>query len=41
MLHTYNLTANVPTKCQIPTPYSFQDIALTRLKYYFNKMAQT
>ena len=29
-LHTYNPPTNVPTKYQLPTQYSFQDIARTR-----------
>ena len=29
MLHTYNPLSNVPTKYQLHTPYSFQDIVRT------------
>ena len=29
-LHTYNPLTNVPTKYQLPTPYSFRDIAWTK-----------
>ena len=28
-LHTYTPLTNVPTKYQLPTPYSFQDTAQT------------
>ena len=30
ILHIYNPLTNVPTKCQLPTPYRFRDIAWTR-----------
>ena len=30
MLYTHKPSTNVPTKYQLPTPYGFRDIALTK-----------